>query len=153
MRSLTVHPSLQGTTTPVCPNVTVTFIVELSLPNPRPHLLGEAQPQLITLGYARSSDLRHNYGFDEGLDQQMELWTDNTSASPLWFPKVSYEIPSLDLGTSAQRRLVEEPSTLWIEADKRRRRRRRRRKRGREEKEAKNEEQVMALIISWGEMD
>lgn len=30
MRSLTVHPSLQGTTTPVCPNVTVTFIVALS---------------------------------------------------------------------------------------------------------------------------
>lgn len=29
MRSLTVHPSLQGTTTPVCPNVTVTFIIEL----------------------------------------------------------------------------------------------------------------------------
>lgn len=27
MRSLTVHPSLQGTTTPVCPNVTVTFIL------------------------------------------------------------------------------------------------------------------------------
>lgn len=30
MRSLTVHPSLQGTTTPVCPNVTVTFIIALS---------------------------------------------------------------------------------------------------------------------------
>lgn len=28
MRSLTVHSSLQGTTTPVCPNVTVTFIVD-----------------------------------------------------------------------------------------------------------------------------
>lgn len=30
MRSLTVQPSLQGTTTPVCPNVTVTFIIAVS---------------------------------------------------------------------------------------------------------------------------
>lgn len=30
MRSLTVHPSLQGTTTPVCPKVTVTFMAALS---------------------------------------------------------------------------------------------------------------------------
>lgn len=30
MRSRTVHPSLQGTTTPVCPNVTVTFIAARS---------------------------------------------------------------------------------------------------------------------------
>lgn len=41
MRSLTVHPSLQGTTTPVCPNVTVTFIAALSNSSAGPQDVGE----------------------------------------------------------------------------------------------------------------
>lgn len=41
IRSLTVHPSLQGTTTPVCPNVTVTFIAALSNSSAGPQDVGE----------------------------------------------------------------------------------------------------------------
>lgn len=75
MRSLTVQPSLQGTTTPVCPNVTVTFITALCTSSKMQALWMWAKTQDCSKMQLTKSPPRHTHThFFESLHTGAEMW-------------------------------------------------------------------------------